>query len=253
MSPRRTARRWCSIGLVAALGALLASAHGTVGAEEPAAEPAREAPCATAPALEADNGCTADGAPANCVPEAAGQDVEPAEEQAAERILDYRSSIVVATDGRLTVTETIAVVSAGDQIKRGIYRDFPTDYSRMLTIGDVSLPILRSQVPFDVVEVQRDGHPEPYHTELQDNGVRMYIGDADITLPPGRYTYGLTYITAQLGFFADHDELYWNVTGNGWRFPIDRAAAIVVLPAAIPRDRVRLEGYTGFTLPVTFQ
>ena len=29
-----------------------------------------------------------------------------------------------------------------------------------------------------------------------------------------------------MGFFADHDELYWNVTGNGWDFEIDRATAL---------------------------
>ena len=28
-----------------------------------------------------------------------------------------------------------------------------------------------------------------------------------------------------IGRFDDYDELYWNVTGNGWAFPIDRAEA----------------------------
>ena len=51
--------------------------------------------------------------------------------------------------------------------------------------------------------------------------------------------------TRQLGFFDDHDELYWNVTGNGWAFPIDRATANVVLPPDVPLEGVKLEGYTG--------
>ena len=34
----------------------------------------------------------------------------------------------------------------------------------------------------------------------------------------------------QMGYFSDHDELYWNATGNGWSFPIDHASARVLLP-----------------------
>lgn len=195
-----------------------------------------------APALTPEACVPAPEGESNCAPEAA----ELAIEESPERILDYRSHIVVATDGGLTVTETIEVLAAGEHIKRGIYRDFPTIYGSTVTIADEEIPLLRREVPFDVVDVQRDGHPEPSHTERQDNGVRIYVGDDDVMLPPGRYTYTLTYKTArQLGFFDDHDELYWNVTGNGWAFPIDRATATVTLPAAIPRQAVRREGYTG--------
>lgn len=162
-----------------------------------------------------------------------------ADDQAVERIRDYHSDIVVGADGGLTVTETIAVIATGDQIKRGIYRDFPTLYGG----GAWGL---RRNVPFDVVAVERDGRREPYHLADLENGVRVYIGDRDSEVPPGPHTYRITYRTArQLGFFDDHDELYWNVTGNGWVFPIDRASARVELPADIPRASLRLEGYTG--------
>lgn len=155
-----------------------------------------------------------------------------------ERIRAFDSHIAVDADGGLTVTETIAVIATGAQIARGIFRDFPTSYE-----GPWGT---RVAVPFTVERVTRDGTPEPYHTEAVEGGVRVYVGQADVTLPPGPYTYTLTYRTArQLGFFADHDELYWNVTGNGWAFPIEHAAATVVLPAAVPRARVTLEGYTG--------
>ncbi|HSQ00253.1 MAG TPA: DUF2207 domain-containing protein [Candidatus Dormibacteraeota bacterium] len=160
--------------------------------------------------------------------------------QDGERITDYRSDIAVDRDGWLTVTETIAVVAAGESIKRGIYRDFPTSYEGPLGT--------RVEVPFDVVGIERDGHPEPYHTQDADNGVRIYIGQEDVEIPLGPHIYRITYRTGQqLGFFADHDELYWNVTGNGWSFPIDRATANVTLPADVPGDRVALEGYTGWS------
>ena len=44
---------------------------------------------------------------------------------ADERIHDYHSNIQVLPDGSLRVTETITVNAEGNQIKRGIYRDFP--------------------------------------------------------------------------------------------------------------------------------
>jgi Predicted membrane protein (DUF2207) len=33
-----------------------------------------------------------------------------------------------------------------------------------------------------------------------------------------------------LTFFDTHDELYWNVTGNGWEPPIERVTAEIDLP-----------------------
>ncbi len=155
-----------------------------------------------------------------------------------EAIRQFDSRVVIAADGSMTVTETIVVQSAGQKIKRGIFRDFPTLYHAHWG--------LRAKVPFVVQEVLRDGVPEPFHTEDRSNGVRVYIGDADHLLPPGEYTYTIKYHTnRQLGFFPDHDELYWNATGNGWAFPIDSATASVVLPAKVPADKVKLEVYTG--------
>lgn len=78
------------------------------------------------------------------------------------------------------------------------------------------------------------------------NGKRVYIGQANVFLRPGEYTYTLTYKTErQLGFFKDHDELYWNVTGNGWVFPMDKATATVQLPEGVPTDRIQFDGWTG--------
>jgi uncharacterized membrane protein YgcG len=157
---------------------------------------------------------------------------------ADERILDFHSAIIVYSDGSMLVTETLRVRAEGQQIRRGIYRDFPTDYRD--PHGN------RYRVTFDVVEVLRDGRREDYHSERRSNGVRVYIGDADRLLRPGEYTYTLSYRTnRQLGFFSDHDELYWNVTGNDWSFPIDHTAASVQLPPSLGDSTLTLEAYTG--------
>jgi len=158
--------------------------------------------------------------------------------RAAERILSFDSTITVNRDGTLEVSEAIRVQAEGKNIRRGIYRDFPTTYPRAGG-GQVV-------VGFDFQSATRDGRNEPWHTENIGNGVRVYVGSPSRTVPHGEHTYVLVYRTdRQMGYFSDHDELYWNVTGNGWGFPIDRASARLLLPDEIPRTDIRLEGYTG--------
>jgi hypothetical protein len=145
-----------------------------------------------------------------------------------EEITDYASDISVARNGVLTVTETIAVVSTGDQIRHGIYRDFPTTYTDRL--GH------EVHVRFDVVSATRDGHRESYSADGNwiwgSNSVRVKIGDPDVIIRPGPHTYKLSYITdRQIGSFDKYDELNWNVTGDGWAFPIRHASAVIHLPA----------------------
>ncbi|MEO6383063.1 MAG: DUF2207 domain-containing protein, partial [Thermomonas sp.] len=84
---------------------------------------------------------------------------------ADERIERYDSEITIHRDGTLDVVETISVRAEGRNIRRGIYRDFPTRYFDRL--GN------RVVVLFDVVSVERDGSPEPWFTEQMNNGVRV--------------------------------------------------------------------------------
>ncbi|HMB39229.1 MAG TPA: DUF2207 domain-containing protein [Wenzhouxiangellaceae bacterium] len=159
---------------------------------------------------------------------------------AEERINRFASEIDIRPDGSLVVVETIDVQAEGQDIQRGIYRDFPTVYRDAL--GN------RVTVPFEVAAVTRDGNAEPWHTENVTGGTRLYIGDANTYLDPGEYSYRIEYTTdRQLGHFAEHDELYWNVTGNDWAFPIDRVEATVQLPADVPRDELRIDAYLGET------
>jgi len=158
---------------------------------------------------------------------------------ADEEILLFHSSIDIQTNGDLHVIESIVVQAEGQQIQRGIYRDFPTIYK------DAWGAITR--VGFKVLTVKRDGNPEPFHQQKKANGQRVYIGDRNVVLEPGIYHYELQYTTSrQLGFFDDYDELYWNVTGNGWQFPIQQASTDIHLPKAVNSTKVKLTGYTGF-------
>ena len=157
---------------------------------------------------------------------------------ADERILDYHSDILVRQEGTIEVTETIKVRAEGRQIRRGIYRDYPTRYTDRLG-NDV-------QVDYEPISVLRDGSPEDFRSEPRHNGVRTYFGSADRLLGPGDYTYTFRYNAGRmLGFFDNHDELYWNVTGLGWDFTIDAASAAVWFEFDVPSDTITLDGYTG--------
>jgi len=161
-----------------------------------------------------------------------------AAQDGAERILSYDSQIAIQSDASLLVTETIKVRSNQQRIRRGIYRDFPTRYRDRF--GN------RVVIDFEPLEVLRDGQPEPWFTERVANGVRINTGNDDFLPGPGTYTYTLRYRTErQLGFFDNHDELYWNVTGLGWEFPIETASARVLLPEPVPPAQLDLEAYTG--------
>lgn len=157
---------------------------------------------------------------------------------ASERILGYHSNIALAADGAMQVTETIRVQTEGTQIRHGIYRDFPTDYRDRRRH--------RYRVGFAVLAATRDGASEPWRTERLSNGVRVYLGDEATLVTPGVHTWTIRYRTnRQVGFLADHDELYWNVNGTGWLFPIERISASVHLPRAVPAAKLEAYGYTG--------
>src|SRR5687768_2939541 len=141
----------------------------------------------------------------------------------------------------MVVTETIDVRSEGSRIVHGIFRDFPTRY-KVARGGE-------KRVGFTILGVTRNGNVETYAREPVFGGVRVKIGDADERLEPGEHRYVLQYrTTRQLGRFDSFDELYWNVTGNGWDFVIDRAHAEIRLPKAVTfGERAVYTGAVGST------
>jgi uncharacterized membrane protein YgcG len=155
---------------------------------------------------------------------------------AAEVIYSYDVLAKVQKDGSVAVEEDISVIAEGDQIKRGIYRDFPTRYRGRFGENVV--------VGFELTGVYKNGMPEPYHTERQSNGIRIYAGQKDVFLSRGNYRYTFQYTVHDvIGFFGGFDEFYWNVTGNGWVFPITRAKIRVELPEGAAAGD--FAGYTG--------
>lgn len=157
---------------------------------------------------------------------------------AQERILSYNVEVDVRRDASLDVVERITVHAEGQNIRRGIYRDFPMRYADRY--GN------RVTAGFKMLSVERNDVMEHWFTEHRPNGIRINTGNDNFLPVPADYTYTLHYrTTRQLGFFNDHDELYWNAIGTGWIFPIEQSRVRVRLPSPVPVNQMHAEAYTG--------
>ena len=84
----------------------------------------------------------------------AGATAAPAQ---SERILNFKSLIKVHPDASMTVTEDISVQATGQEIKRGIIRDFPTTYrDRLGNTVKVGFGIIDDRAPVSDREYRRD-------------------------------------------------------------------------------------------------
>jgi uncharacterized membrane protein YgcG len=165
----------------------------------------------------------------------------PAAAHAEERILHYWSDIQVQKDSSIEVAERIDINVEHDRINHGIYRDFPTRYrGRNGT---------QFHVGFTFEGATLDGSPVKASVEPFGNGVRIKLGDPDTYVDVGEHEYVIRYrATREIGRFRDFDELYWNVTGNAWIFPIDEAQVRIRLPSPAQfGDRAVYTGPQGAT------
>lgn len=142
---------------------------------------------------------------------------------AAERILSFNSDIRIVDGGTLDVSDTLEIQAERQKIRRGIYRDFNT----RITLPDGST----GSVSYEIVEVTRNGQPEPFHTQYFSGALRLFIGEENTFLRIGKHTYKIRYKAfRQIRFMDDYELLDWNVTGNFWEFPIDQTVVNLELP-----------------------
>jgi hypothetical protein len=161
----------------------------------------------------------------------------PAAAQRRElRIAGFHSEIFVLPSSNLEVTETIDVQFIGSW--NGVFRTIPVEYPGP---GGFNYSLHVDQV---TAAEGAGGAGAPLRVERRREGAnlefRIYVPGAQDT----RRTVSLRYrVRGGLRYFDDHDELYWNVTGNDWTAPLTSATAHVVLPADVAG--VRAANYTG--------
>lgn len=162
--------------------------------------------------------------------------VRPAAAQTSEEIRSFASEIDVQADGSISVTERIEYYFP--EARHGIYRDIPVSY-----VDDQNK---RYGIPIAVGGVSDEfGSPVANEVTRGSSGLRIRIGDPNVTVT-GLRTYVIRYsASGALRYFQDHDELYWNATGTAWTVPIARSSARVRLPDSVPADSLTVKCYTG--------
>lgn len=155
---------------------------------------------------------------------------------------DFKVDIAVSADGHVTVTETLRVAFTGSW--NGIYRYVPYVYT--YPSG------LRATLHLDVDAITDERGSDLWHETSREGGnLRLKIAvprakDAKRTVVIRyRSRNAIRLYDEDDEGYGKHDELYWNVTGNGWDFPIHRASATVALPPGVPAEEVRTTAYTG--------
>ena len=139
-------------------------------------------------------------------------------------IQHFNERVVISPDGTIEVTETIEAQFIGSNW-HGIYRTIPVEY---ITPAGLNYTLLLE--PLSVTD--DTGQPLKYERSWQGRNVqfKIYVPYPDNAMR----TVVLRYrVLNAVTFFEDHDEFYWNVTGNGWEAPIERVTAEIDLPAGV--------------------
>jgi len=163
---------------------------------------------------------------------------------AQEEILDFHADLRLEQTNRVVAHETLVVRAEGLRIRHGIYRDL------WLRRPGGGLGLV-GRLKF--LGARLNGQPVPYRLERRLGAVRVYLGDPERTLPPGLYTFELSYA---LGGVVDAKGVFaWNVTGNDWAFPIRQMKARLAPPPGVRPLEAR--AYVGpflsqKTLPLTW-
>jgi len=149
-------------------------------------------------------------------------------------ISKFNSTIHVEEDGSARVEEQITFVFSG--VYQGIYRDLPVDYPG---------PGGSNYTLFVKVESITDDSGSKLKYEKKTRGGFLHLkifvpGAVDATR-----TVNIEYSVANgTRFFEDHDEFYWNVTGNDWPVPIEHASAMIYFPAETS-GKLRAQAFEG--------
>lgn len=150
----------------------------------------------------------------------------------------FHADVDVRKDGSLLVKETIVADFTRDA-HHGIYRTIPIRYRDKYGQNFKLRYSLKSVT-------DEKGNNWWYESWTEGDYLSIQIGDPDRTyMEP--ITYVITYeIQRAMSFqFPDHDELYWNATGEEWSIPILKASATVTYPQEIDPKLVQANCFTG--------
>lgn len=129
--------------------------------------------------------------------------------------------------------------------RRGIIREIPTDYKVQAGFRRPTTLVLNNIFYYE------KGNPQQRFSDYERSRRSGYaifrIGQPDVTIR-GEYVYVIEYtLRSAINYFDDYDELYLNITGDGWDVPIKEARAEINVPGEIT-DRICFTGPAGSIL-----
>ena len=147
---------------------------------------------------------------------------------------DFHADVVVMPDSSVDVTETIHPHFYGTGW-HGLYRTIPVEYVTPQGFNYSLFLSIQSITDGDGRSLKYESSRERHYRKF-----KIYIPNPDNSVQTVKIRYT---VSDALRFFEDHDEFYWNVTGDEWTVPIQSASAGIVLPEGT--GNIRANTFTG--------
>ncbi len=135
----------------------------------------------------------------------------------AQKITQYDVKVKINQDASVEVEERIEYDFEGES-RHGIFRTIPVKYktkkgnNRKIKIKDIDV--------FD-----ENGNNRKFKISSEGGNKKIKIGDPKKKVD-GKQVYLIKYtVKRAINYFNTHDELYWNVVGDQWDIPIEKASA----------------------------
>ncbi len=153
----------------------------------------------------------------------------------SEIIRNFSVHAKLTEDRRLRIREEIEY-DFGERDRHGIFRMIPETYERDGKPYEMN---------FRLVGAWRNGEREIVQEEHKADNWILRIGKESVEIQ-GLQTYAIEYETDQaINFFNGHTELYWNVTGNAWPIPIEKASFFLESPVGNASSTIAFQCFTG--------
>ena len=157
----------------------------------------------------------------------------PATAERALVIQSFDATIDVSPDGSILVEEIIVPRFTGSW--NGIFRTIPIQYRTPQGLNYTLRLDIEAVTDEEGRELKYESSRERHYRKL-----KIWVPGATDTVRTVKLRYR---VSNGLRFFEEHDELYWNVTGDEWEVPIEAASAHVRLPETV--TGVRATAFRG--------
>lgn len=150
------------------------------------------------------------------------------------KIEKFAAQIVVLPDSWVNVTESITVHFIGGPW-HGLYREIPVEYVTPQEMNYSLFLNVTRMTDGSGRDLKYESSRDRHYRKL-----KIYVPNADNSVQTINIQYA---VSDALRFSEDHDEFYWNITGDEWDVPIGSASASISLP--VEAKNIRASVFTG--------